>query len=77
MTCVDLRLSLWNAELSGFVTTTSGVLSVRAFVHARKDLLIVAAVPISGTETAAWTFTPQPAVTPREQFNRRSARSTC
>ncbi|SDI07353.1 alpha-L-fucosidase 2 [Actinokineospora alba] len=68
VTGVDLRLSLWNAELSGFVTTTNGVLSVRAFVHARKDVLVVAAVPASGTETAAWTFTSQAAVSPRQQF---------
>ncbi|WP_436496343.1 glycosyl hydrolase family 95 catalytic domain-containing protein [Actinokineospora sp. HUAS TT18] len=68
VTGVDLRLSLFNAELSGFVTTTSGVLSVRAFVHATKDLLVVSTAQVSGTEAAAWTFTPLAAVSPRQQF---------
>ena len=66
ITGVDLRLSLWNAELSGLVTTTSGVLSVRAFVHATKDLLVVATTPVSGTEAATWTFTSLEAVSPRK-----------
>lgn len=68
VTGVDLRLSLYNAELIGFVTTANGVLSVRAFVHATKDLLVVATAPVSGTETATWTFTPLTAVSPRQQF---------
>ncbi|GAA4428416.1 hypothetical protein GCM10023148_32480 [Actinokineospora soli] len=66
VTEVDLRLSLWNAELTGFVTTTSGVLSVRAFVHATKDLLVVATTTVSGSERADWVFTPQAAVSPRQ-----------
>src|SRR5436309_5421876 len=43
VTGVNLRLSLWNAELSGTVTTTSGVLNIRAFVHGKRDVLVVAA----------------------------------
>src|SRR5436189_4804626 len=39
VTGVDLRLSLWNAELSGTVTTSKGVLNVRGYVHAKRDVL--------------------------------------
>ncbi|MGW0886181.1 glycosyl hydrolase family 95 catalytic domain-containing protein [Streptomyces sp. NPDC002671] len=67
VTAVDLRLSLWNAELSGFVTTTAGVLQIRAFVHATRDLLVVSSVAVTGSETATWTFTAFPAVSPRSK----------
>src|SRR6266516_2281265 len=39
VTDVALRLSLWNAELSGTITTTKGVLNARAFVHGKRDVL--------------------------------------
>src|SRR6266536_303402 len=68
VTGVDLRLSLWNAELSGTVTTTRGVLSVRAYVHAKRDVLVFAASVKSGSERVAWTFTPAAARSPRLDF---------
>src|SRR5438874_8340805 len=69
VTAVSLRLSLWNAELHGTVTTTRGVLSVRAFVHGKRDVLVVAASVQSGTETVAWHFTPAVARSPRLDFD--------
>jgi alpha-L-fucosidase 2 len=68
VTAVNLRLSLWNAELSGTVTTTSGVLNIRAFVHGKRDVLVVAASVASGTEKVAWTFTAATARSPRLDF---------
>ncbi|HVK24286.1 MAG TPA: Tat pathway signal sequence domain protein [Actinokineospora sp.] len=68
ITSVDLRLSLHNAELSGFVHTSTGSLAVRAFVHATTDVLVVSTVVAAGTETATWAFTWQPAVSPRVGF---------
>ena len=68
VTAVDLRLSMWNAELSGSVTTTSGVLWVRAWVHATRDVLGVAVTVVSGTENVAWTFTPDAALSPSADF---------
>lgn len=65
---VDLRLSLWDAELSGFVTTTAGVVSIRAFVHAERDILAVSTSVVSGDEHVTWTFEAAPAVSPRERF---------
>ncbi|MFL6078111.1 MAG: glycosyl hydrolase family 95 catalytic domain-containing protein [Mycobacteriales bacterium] len=69
VTAVDLRLSLWNAELAGTVTTTAGTVAVRAFVHATRDLLVVSARPDAGEAGLSWTFTPYPAVSPRAAHN--------
>ena len=68
VTDVDLRLSLWHAEMSGTVTTTQGVLGIRACVHATRDVLVVAAVVLSGTEQVVWSFVPAPARSPRLDF---------
>jgi alpha-L-fucosidase 2 len=68
VTDVDLRLSLWHAELSGTVTTTQGVLGVRAYAHAKRDALVVAATVLVGTERVAWKFTPAAARSPRLDF---------
>jgi alpha-L-fucosidase 2 len=66
VTGVDLRLSLWDAELSGTVTTTSGTVRLRAFVHATEDLLVVVTDPAT-----SWSFTPYPAESPRAKTNPR------
>src|SRR5438067_11809893 len=68
VTAVNLRLSLWNAELSGTVTTTSGTLNVRSFVHATTDALVVAVSVKSGTEKVSWKFTAATARSPRLDF---------
>src|SRR5256714_5579425 len=68
VTAVSLRLSLWNAELHGTVTTTKGVLNVRTFVHGKRDVLVVAVSVSSGSETVAWKFTPAVARSPRLDF---------
>lgn len=69
VTAVDVRLSLWDAELSGSVTTTKGSVGVRAFVHATEDLLVVVLDPDSGERGVSWSFTPLPAVSPRARTN--------
>ncbi|OKI12742.1 glycoside hydrolase family 95-like protein [Streptomyces sp. CB03911] len=68
VTGVDLRLSLQDAELTGTVTTTHGTVALTAFVHAGRDLLVVRCRPLDGGEQVTWTFTPAPAVAPREAF---------
>ncbi len=68
ITDVDLRLSLWNAELTGTVTTSAGVLELRAFVHATRDVLLVSASVRSGAERVRWTFVPAKARSPRLDF---------
>ena len=39
ITGVDLRLSLWNAELTGRVTTSEGVYRIRGFSHSETDVI--------------------------------------
>ncbi|WP_394846026.1 hypothetical protein LZC95_01005 [Pendulispora brunnea] len=68
VTDVDLRLSLWNSELSGTITTTKGVLSVRAYVHGKRDVLVASLRVKSGSERVAWTFSPAAARSPRLDF---------
>jgi hypothetical protein len=60
---VDWRLDLWNAELVGTVTTSSGRLTIRVFIH---DEVFVASVTPSGTEQVRWVFHPEAADSPRE-----------
>jgi alpha-L-fucosidase 2 len=69
VTGVDARLSLWDAELTGTITTTAGKVAIRAFVHATEDLLVVAATPDPGEMAMSWTFTPFPAISPRAAHN--------
>ncbi|MFC9679550.1 Tat pathway signal sequence domain protein [Streptomyces sp. NPDC056948] len=63
VTAVDWRLSLWNAELTGTVTTTAGTLALSALVH---DEVLAVRVRASGGERAVWTFHPEEAISPRK-----------
>ncbi|MFI5793758.1 glycosyl hydrolase family 95 catalytic domain-containing protein [Streptomyces sp. NPDC051677] len=63
ITAVDWRLSLWNAELTGTVTTTAGTLTLSALIH---DEVLAARVTADGGERVTWTFHPEEAVSPRK-----------
>ncbi|MFE4060544.1 Tat pathway signal sequence domain protein [Streptomyces sp. NPDC059096] len=63
ITAVDWRLSLWNAELSGTVTTSSGTLTLTVLIH---DETLVARVRAGGGERVRWTFHPEAAMSPRQ-----------
>ncbi|WP_163508929.1 glycosyl hydrolase family 95 catalytic domain-containing protein [Fodinicola acaciae] len=65
ITAVDWTLDLWNAELTGTVTTTRGSTSFAALVQNDRGILLVELVPSDGERDAAWTFTPLPAATTR------------
>jgi alpha-L-fucosidase 2 len=62
---VDLRLSLWNAELTGTVTTSKGTIGVSLFVHDQQPVLVATLTPDAGETGAAWSFSPDPAISPR------------
>ena len=62
---VNLRLSLWNAELTGTVTTSKGSIGLSVFVHDQQPVLVATLTPDAGEAGAAWTFTPDEAVSPR------------
>ncbi|MEU5634577.1 glycosyl hydrolase family 95 catalytic domain-containing protein [Streptomyces rishiriensis] len=62
ITAVDWRLSLWNAELTGTVTTSAGTLTLAALIH---DEVLAVRVTADGGERVVWTFHPEEAVSPR------------
>ncbi|MFE2942694.1 twin-arginine translocation signal domain-containing protein [Streptomyces sp. NPDC059255] len=65
ITAVDLRLDLWNAEISGTVTTDAGRLALRALVHNDRTMLLVTVDASAGEKGFRWEFRPSPAVSPR------------
>src|SRR3954470_409731 len=65
ITGVDLRLSLWNAEVTGTVTTDKGRITLRALVHNDASMLLATAHASAGERGFTWTFTPEKAISPR------------
>ncbi|NNN29875.1 Tat pathway signal sequence domain protein [Streptomyces sp. S3(2020)] len=63
ITAVDWRLSLWNAELTGTLTTTAGTLTLSALIH---DEVLAVRVTADGDEAPTWTFHPEEAISPRK-----------
>ncbi|OLB80109.1 MAG: Tat pathway signal sequence domain protein [Actinobacteria bacterium 13_2_20CM_2_71_6] len=65
ITAIDWRLDVWNAELTGTVTTAAGSLALRAFVHSTRSVLVVEVTPTDGEAAFTWTFHPAIAISPR------------
>lgn len=64
----SLRQDLWNAELTGTITTDKGTLSIRHFVHA-EEMAIVTELTATGDEVLPeWTWHPYPAWTSRPGY---------
>ncbi|MBA2813211.1 Tat pathway signal sequence domain protein [Streptomyces sp. KM273126] len=63
VTAVDWRLSLWDAELTGTVTTDKGSLTFAAFIH---DGILATRATADGGEKVRWTFHPEEAISPRK-----------
>ncbi|MFK4221974.1 glycosyl hydrolase family 95 catalytic domain-containing protein [Streptomyces sp. NPDC019890] len=63
ITGVDWRLSLWNAELTGTVTTDKGTITLSAFIH---DGILAARATAGGNERVRWVFRPEEAISPRK-----------
>ncbi|WP_202918167.1 glycosyl hydrolase family 95 catalytic domain-containing protein [Streptomyces cavernae] len=63
ITGIDWRLSLWNAELTGTITTDKGTLTFSALIH---DGLFAARAKADGDEEVRWTFHPEEAISPRK-----------
>lgn len=65
ITAIDWRMNLWNAELTGTITTAAGSLALRAIVHTGQSLLAVEIRPTEGERGFRWVFHPAVAVSPR------------
>ncbi|WP_394828158.1 glycosyl hydrolase family 95 catalytic domain-containing protein [Pendulispora albinea] len=66
ITGIDWELDLWNAELTGTVTTTQGSIQFSALVLKEQGALLVSMVPSTGEASAAWAFQPLPSKTTRQ-----------
>ncbi len=62
---VDWRQSLWDAELTGTITTSSGTLTLQALLH---NEILAINVTAGGGEQVRWTFHPEEAISPRVAF---------
>jgi hypothetical protein len=64
LTGYDLRLDLWNAELTGTVTTDKGTLGLHVAVHNDRSVLIVSVTASDGEQGFRWQFHPAEAISP-------------
>ncbi|MCW1923869.1 hypothetical protein OKA05_14975 [Luteolibacter arcticus] len=65
ITGCDWRKDLWNAELTGSITTDKGEIKIRHFTHADDDAIVTELTPSSGEKDCHWTWHPLPAKTTR------------
>jgi len=70
-TACDLRLDLWNAELTGSVTTKAGKFHLRVVVPADQQLIALEATPDAGEQALRVTFHPLRAISPRALKRKR------
>ena len=61
----DLRLRLWDAELTGTVGTDGGKYAIRAYVHATAPVLVMEMTPEQGAPVPVWNWNPFGADSPR------------
>jgi alpha-L-fucosidase 2 len=66
ITGCDWRKDLWNAELTGTLTTEKGEIKIRHFTHAEDDAIVTELTPSAGEKDCHWTWHPLPAKTTRK-----------
>lgn len=71
----DLRLNLWDAEITGTIRTDSGGIDLTAIMHSRKDLLVVRATPTDRERGFSIHWHPEEAFCPRIKGKRQGGRS--
>ena len=67
------RKDLWNAELTGTITTTEGEIRIRHFVHAEDMAIVTELTPDEGEKNFHWTWHPVEARTTRSGNPRNAA----
>ena len=66
-----LRLSLWDAELTGVVHTTAGDIRLRSFTHADRPVQVIRLQSDPGEAACRWEWRPGLAVNPRLVFQKK------
>jgi alpha-L-fucosidase 2 len=70
---IRLRLNLWNAELTGTLTTEKETISIRVLIPATKDIILIQ-IPVSTKEDSyAIEWIPEAAISPFLTLGRDSA----
>ena len=59
------RKDLWNAEMTGTITTDKGEIKIRHFVHADDMAIVTELTPSEGEKGFSWDWHPKPPVTTR------------
>jgi len=67
------RKDLWNAELTGTITTTKGEIRIRHFTHAADMAIVTELEPDEGEQDARWTWHPAEAITTRPGYPKDEA----
>ncbi len=67
------RLDLWNAEVTGTLTTDKGEIVFRTFTHASNLVQIIDLKPTDGERDCKWEFQPGLCVNPRNVHNKEPA----
>ncbi|VGO15341.1 hypothetical protein PDESU_03924 [Pontiella desulfatans] len=70
----DLRLNLWDAEITGTVSTDRGELGILAFIHSGRNLLVVETKADSGEAGFAYSWHPEEAFCPRVKGKRKGGK---
>lgn len=64
----QMRLSLYDAETRGTLTTDGGALTFRTYVHAHQNCIVFETTATGGEADYRWVFVPQRAISPRAVF---------
>jgi len=65
LTGCNWRKDLWNAELTGTITTDKGEIRIRHFTHAEDMAIVTELTPSAGEKGGTWSWHPAPAKTTR------------
>jgi hypothetical protein len=66
----DLRLDLWNAELSGRIQTSRGEIRISSFTHAQQMVQVITIEPDAGEADCKFEWRPGLAADPRAIFRK-------
>jgi hypothetical protein len=61
---IQIRLDLWNAELTGTIATDKGVISFQGLIAATKDVMIFNTISTAKEKLFNWEWKPDPAISP-------------
>lgn len=66
----QMRLDLWNAELTGTIVTSEGKIGVRSFTHADRIVQVIELKPDEGEAACHFEWQPELALDPRKIYRK-------